>query len=123
MKPAPLLLSALLLSFPALLASPVLGGEKRIFRIDSLIASQKGGKIELQVKGAVQTGGWSKPRLHVLQNDGKVMTVEFLATPPPSDMTVIEALVPVSASAELKGRATSVHVLSEQNEVTSEVLR
>ena len=120
MKPA--LLSALLLPSLALLASPALAGEKRIFRIDSLIASQKGGTIELQAKGAVQTGGWSKPRLRVLHNDGKVVTVEFLATPPPSDMTVIDALVPVSAATELKGRAASVRVQADQNEVTSQIL-
>ena len=88
-----------------------------------MIASQKGGTIELKVKGAVPSGGWSRPRLHVLHNDGKVVTVEFLATPPPSDMTVIDALVPVTAAAEVKGRAGSVHVLADQNEVTSEVLR
>ena len=121
MKPLPLLLSPLLLA--SLLASPALAGEKRVLRIDSLIASQKGGTVQLKAKGAVPTGGWSHPRLHVLRNDGKVLTVEFLATPPPSDMTVIDGLVPVTASTELKGRATSVHLVGEQNEVTSEVLR
>jgi hypothetical protein len=119
----PVSVALLLLSSFALLASPALAAEKRIFRIDSLIASQKGGTIELKAKGAVQSGGWSKPRLHILHNDGKSLTVEFLATPPPSDMTVIDALVPVTASAELKGRATSVHLLADQNEITSEVLR
>src|SRR4051812_31582938 len=123
MKSALLLLCALLLSSPALSASPVHAGEKRIFRIDGLIAAQKGGAVEIKAKGAVPTGGWSRPRLHVLHNDGKVVTVEFLATPPPPDMTVIEALMPVSASAEIKGKAGSVHVLADQNEVTSEVLR
>jgi hypothetical protein len=122
MKPVPLLLS-ILLSSSALLASPASAGEKRVMRIDSLIASQKGGAIELKAKGAVPTGGWSRPRLHVLHNDGHVVTVEFLATPPPSEMTVIDALVPVTASVEVKGRAASVHLLADQNEVTSEVLR
>jgi hypothetical protein len=122
MKLAALLLSALV-SCSAFSASPAVAGEKRILRIDSLLASQKGGVLELKVSGAVPTGGWSKPRLHVLHNDGKVVTVEFLATPPPPDMTVIEALMPVSASTDVKGKATSVHVLADQNEVTSEVLR
>jgi hypothetical protein len=117
MKLVPLLVCALLVSCPALAT------EKRIFRIDSLIASQKGGKIELKAKGAVQTGGWSHPRLHLVHNDGRVLTVEFLATPPPADMTVIDGLVPVTASAEIKGRAASVHVLADQNEVTSEIPR
>jgi hypothetical protein len=121
MKPA--LLPLLPLPLFGLLVLPALAGEKRVFRIDSLIASQKGGAIELQAKGAVHSGGWSKPRLRVVHNDGKLVTVEFLATPPPSDMTVIDALVPVSAATELKGRATSVRVQADQNEVTSQVLR
>jgi hypothetical protein len=109
-------LAALLCSTPALAA------EKRIFRIDSLIASQKDGVIQLQAKGAVETGGWTRPRLHVMHGDGRTITVEFLATPPPAGMTVIDALVPVTASVAMKGRATSVHVLADENEITSQVL-
>jgi hypothetical protein len=60
-----------------------------------------------------------------VRNDGRVMTVEFLATPPPPEMTVIDGLVPVAASAaiKIKGRASSVHVLADQNEMASEVTR
>src|ERR1041385_1724932 len=85
---------------------PVLAGEKRVFRIDSLIATQKDGTIQLQAKGAVPTGGWTKPRLHVVHGDGHTLTVEFLATQPPPGMTVIDAVVPVTASVEVKARAT-----------------
>jgi hypothetical protein len=120
MKLFPLLASLLLL-----LSSPVLAAEKRVFKIDSLIVTRKAGVIQLKAKGAVQTGGWTKARLHLLHNDGRVMTVEFLATPPSPDMTVIDGLVPVAAVAEIKvkGRASSVHVLADQNEMTSEVTR
>ena len=108
-----------------LLSSPALAVEKRVFKIDSLIVTRKAGVIQLKAKGAVQTGGWTKARLHLLHNDGRVMTVEFLATPPSPDMTVIDGLVPVAAVAEIKvkGRASSVHVLADQNEMTSEVTR
>ncbi|HEY2009278.1 MAG TPA: hypothetical protein VGH23_09840 [Rhizomicrobium sp.] len=106
-----------------LLSAPALAADKRVFRIDSLIATQKGGQVILQAKGAVQTGGWSKPRLHLIRNDGRVMTVEFLATPPPPDMTVIDGLVPVAATAQFRGRAGSVHVEADENEITSQVLR
>jgi hypothetical protein len=106
-----------------LCASPALALEKRVLRIDGLIASQKKGVISLTAKGAVQTGGWSKPRLHVMHGDGRTITVEFLATPPPAGMTVIDALVPVTAEAHVKGRASSVHVVAEENEITSQVLR
>jgi hypothetical protein len=106
-----------------LAAAPALAADKRIFRIDSLIATQKGGEVTLQAKGAVPSGGWSKPRLHVIHNDGRVMTVEFLATPPPPEMTVIDGLVPVAATAQIRGRAESVHVQADENEITSQVLR
>jgi hypothetical protein len=104
-------------------AGSAFAAEKRVFRIDSLIAAQKNGIILLQAKGAVQTGGWTKPRLHVVHGDGHTITVEFLATVPPQGMNVIDALVPVTASAEIRGRATSVHVLADENEITSQVLR
>ena len=116
MKSLPLIACALLCAHPALAA------ERRVLRIDSLLASRKGGVILLQAKGAVPTGGWTRPRLHVMHGDGRTITVEFLATPPPSGMTVIDALVPVTASVAVKGRAASVHVLAEENEVTSQVL-
>ena len=117
MKFVPLIAAALLLATPALAA------DKRVFRIDSLIATQKGGEVTLQAKGAVQTGGWSKPRLHLIRNDSHVLTVEFLATPPPPDMTVIDGLVPVTATIQIRGHAESVHVEADENEITSQVLR
>ena len=67
-------------------------------------------------------GGWTKARLHVMHGDGHTLTVEFLASAPPPGMTVIDVVVPVEASAEFKGRATSVHVLADENEMTSQVL-
>ncbi|HKQ44131.1 MAG TPA: hypothetical protein VJS47_01950 [Rhizomicrobium sp.] len=107
----------------ACLSSAAAAADKRVFRIDSLIATQKNGTIQLQAKGAVPTGGWTKPRLHVMHGDSRTLTVEFLATSPPQGMTVIEALVPVSASLEVKGRAPSVRVFADQNEITSQVLK
>jgi len=127
MKSFPVIAILLLSIAPALAAekrvAPAMAADKRVFRIDGLIATQKGGEIALQAKGAVSTGGWSKPRLHLVHNDGHVMTVEFLATPPPPEMTVIDGLVPVTATARIHGRAGSVHVQAEANEITSQVLR
>src|ERR1700743_1539992 len=88
-----------------LLSAPALAADKRVFRIDSLIATQKGGQVILQAKGAVQSGGWSKPRLHLIHSDGHVMTVEFLAPPPPPDMTVIGGLVPGGGTGPRRGAA------------------
>jgi hypothetical protein len=106
-----------------LCATPAFAADKRVFRIDSLLASEKHGTITVQAKGAVPTGGWSRPRLHVLHSDGRTVTMEFIATPPPPDMTVIDGLVPVTASVQIKGKAASVHVMADQNEITSQVLR
>ncbi|HKD47455.1 MAG TPA: hypothetical protein VKB67_07195 [Rhizomicrobium sp.] len=133
MKLIPFVAAALLL--PVALASaagkhvsrvpavPANSAEKRVLRIDSLIATRKGGQIVLQAKGAVSTGGWSRARLHLLHSDSRVMTVEFVATPPPPEMTVIDGLVPMTATAMFKGRAESVHVQADANEITSQVLR
>lgn len=106
-----------------ILSSPALAADKRVFRIDSLIATQKGGEITVQVKGAVPSGGWTRPRLHITHSDGRVMRMEFLATPPPPEMTVIEGLVPVMAKAQFRGHPESVHVQADANEITSQVLR
>jgi hypothetical protein len=103
--------------------SPALAADKRVYKIDSLIATQKNGEIIIKAKGAVQSGGWSKARLHVLHADAHSVLVEFLATPPPPGMTVIETLVPVAASAEVKSRAASVHAQADANEITTQVLR
>jgi hypothetical protein len=108
----------------ALLPAPAFAADKRVYKIDSLIASLKHGVITVQASGAVQTGGWTKPHLHVLHNDGHTITVEFLAAAPPPGMTVIEAIVPVTAAAQIKsrGRIASVHAIAEANEITAQVL-
>jgi hypothetical protein len=119
MKSLPLLAALCAL----LCAPPAFAAERRVLRIDSLLASQKNGVILVQAKGAVQSGGWTRPRLHVLHGDGHTVTVEFVATPPPSAMTVIDGLVPVTASVAIRGRAASVHVQADENEITSQVLK
>ncbi|MBA2588597.1 MAG: hypothetical protein H0U98_08240 [Alphaproteobacteria bacterium] len=113
----PVLIAALLC------ASPALAADKRVLRIDSLTASQKDGAILVQAKGAVSSGGWTKPHLHLMHGDGHSIALEFLAASPPPGMTVIDALVPVTATLSIKGRATSIHVLAEENEITSQVVK
>ena len=112
----PVLIAALLCASPAL-------ADKRVLRIDSLTAVQKDGAILVQAKGAVSSGGWTKPHLHLVRGDGRTIMLEFLAAPPPPGMTVIDGLVPVSATLSVRGRAVSVHVEAEDNEITSQVLK
>jgi hypothetical protein len=117
-------LAALLLVCATALA-PAAAAEKRVYKVDSVIATVKGHKLVIQAKGAVQTGGWKGARLHLIRSgEGKTVAVEFLATPPPPNMTVIEALVPVEATLELQARPHIVNVraVADANEVTSQIL-
>ena len=110
-----------------LCANPALAADRRIYKIDSVIATlTKKGVLLIQAKGAVEGGGWTKPHLHVLRNDGRMITVEFLATPPPPGMAVIDGLVPIAATSQMKIKTRvaigSVHAIADANEVTTQVL-
>lgn len=123
------LAAALLITVAAFTAGPTYAQAKtsaRVYKVDSVIATAKGRTVSIQVKGAVQSGGWTGARLHLLHNDGHILTMELVAVPPPPEMTVIDALVPIKASAEVRTQhaaaMTSVRVQAEANEVTTQVL-
>jgi hypothetical protein len=100
--------------------------EKRVYKVDSVIATRHGRTLTVEAKGAVQTGGWRKPRLKVLHGpDSRTLVVEFLAQPPPPGMTVIQALVPIRATLRLRlrRRVISVQAQAQANELTAQVLR
>ena len=111
------LIAALLLTLPAQAA------DKKVWRIDSLIATQQGGVITVQAKGAVMSGGWKNARLKLVKSDAHGASFEFIAAAPPSGMTVIDVLVPVSATAQVRARGGSVRAAAEENEMTTQVLR
>ena len=120
------MLSKLLLAASVLLcAQPALAAEKRVYKIDSVVATQKSGRVTIQVHGAVQTGGWKNPRLHVIPGDNnRTLTIEFVATAPPPGMVVIEALLPISATAEFKSQGQgAVKVVASANEMTAHILK
>jgi hypothetical protein len=109
-----------------LCATPALAADKRIYKIDSLIATQKKGRITVQANGAVQSGGWKNARLHIIPRDNnRTLTVEFVATPPPPGMVVIDGLLPVTVSAEFKAIAgtTAVKLVADANEMTAQILK
>jgi len=111
-------LALLLLATPAA-AAP----EKRVWRVDSVIATQQGGDVVVQVKGAVQSGGWSHARLKQAHGDGHTLVVEFLAQPPAANAGVIEALLPVTARLTIKAHGMlAVKALGQANEVTAQIL-
>jgi hypothetical protein len=98
--------------------------EKRVYRLDSVTAVAVKGGIQVQARGAVNSGGWSHVRLKLLHSDARNVVVEFLAQPPPAGAVVIQGLLPVSAQATVKAGSgvTSVRVVADANDVTAQVL-
>ena len=118
----PITLAALILAASTIAAQAM---EKQVYRLDSVTAVAVAGGIQIQVRGAVRSGGWDNPRLKVLQVDGRTVVVEFLAQAPPSGTVVIQGLLPVSAQVTVKAGSgvTSVRVEADANTVTAQVLR
>jgi hypothetical protein len=71
-----------------------------IYKVDHVSVSVAGKKMTVTATGAVKTGGWENPHLHVKEfrtPEANTLVIEFLAVPPSKDETVIQALLPVSA--------------------------
>jgi hypothetical protein len=115
-----LALAALMLSCLAASAA----AEKRVWRVDSVIATEAGDTVRIEVKGAVQGGGWHHARLKAGRGDAHGLVLEFLAQPPSPGATVISGLLPVTASTTLRaGRGiVTVRVMGEANDVTAQIL-
>jgi len=122
------LLMAVLLALPVP-AFAAIGAEKPVSRIDGLIATEKGGRLTVQAKGAVPGGGWKhaalKPSKSTAPGDAHVLVLDFVAEPPQPGEAVIPGLLPVTAGITLKARkgTVSVRAVSASNEVTTEILR
>lgn len=116
------LLALMLLAASAVAAHAT---EKRVYRLDSVTAVAVKGGIQVQARGAVNSGGWGPVRLKLLHSDAKNVVVEFLAQPPGAGAVVIQGLLPVSAQVTVKagGGVTSVRVVADANDVTAQVLR
>ena len=130
MRSASLVMAGLLTlsasTFAATTPAPV---EKPISRIDSIIATEKDGRVAVEVKGAVTGGGWKRAVLRPAKSagpaDAHVMVLNFVAVPPDPSAAVIPGLLPVAASITLKARkgAVSVRVVSGSNEITTQILK
>ena len=122
------LLVAVLLALPVP-AFAAIGAEKQVSRIDGLIATEKGGRLTVQAKGAVTGGGWKhaalKPGKSTAPGDAHVLVLDFVAEPPQPNEAVIPGLLPVSAAITVKARkgTVSVRAVSAANEITTQILR
>jgi hypothetical protein len=82
----------------------------------------------IQVKGAVEGGGWRGAKLRPVKSgaaDTHTIVVEFVATPPPPTRAVIFGLLPVAANTTVRVRkgVVSVRVVSNSNEITTQILK
>jgi len=74
---------------------------KLIYKIDKVSAAIVKNRLVVNASGAVNTGGWTLPRLHLLPHKPEADTevIEFQAQPPLADAVVIQALLPISTTA------------------------
>lgn len=103
-------------------------GLRPIFKVDSAAVSIKGEQMTIIASGAVSTGGWDKPRLRAKPHkpEAAELDFEFVAVPPPSDETVIQALVPVTATLTTHlppYGVTQIRVDAQTNSTTAEITR
>jgi hypothetical protein len=124
-----LIATGLALAVPAHAAEkPPAVQPKLVARIDGLIATEAGGKVTIQARGAVDTGGWKAAKLRPLKSgagDAHTIVVEFVANPPAAGRAVIQGLLPVAANTIVRMRrgVVSVRVMSGSNEITTQILK
>ena len=123
-------LTAIAIAFFALVAAtatPTSAVPKLIYRVDSVTAKTVKNHLVVTAKGAVTSGGWTRPRLHLSPvhiPESAVETIQFLASPPLDNAVVIQALLPISATAvfPLPHYATvKVTVVTETNSITAPI--
>jgi hypothetical protein len=129
MRRAFLLVAMLLAAAPLQAAEkPVPQPPRLVARIDGLIATAANGRVLIQARGAVGSGGWRAAKLRTVKAtpaDAHTIVVEFVAVPPSPNQAVIEGLLPVSANATvtLRRGVFSVRVISGSNEITTQILK
>ena len=116
-------------SLVAATATPAAAEPKPVFKVDKVTAAIVNAHLVITASGAVRTGGWSVPRLHMVnfhKPEGDTEIVQFLATPPLADAIVIQALVPIATTATFPlppTVVTKVKVVTETNSVTAPITR
>lgn len=81
-----------------LLSGQALAGPKVIYRVDSASAVIVKNHLVITANGAVDSGGWSKPELIILKpsaSEAKAVRTKFIAKPPASPESVVQALLPI----------------------------
>ena len=97
---------------------------KLILKIDKVTAAIIKGRLVVNAAGAVNSGGWTAPRLHLLAHkpEDNTETIEFQAQPPLADAVVIQALLPIQTTAVFPlphTGVTQIKVVSETNAIVA----
>jgi hypothetical protein len=113
-----------------LLASlPAAAATRLIYRIDAASAVIVHRHLVIAARGAVLTGGWINPRLHLIKisvPEAKTLHVRFVARPPMRRGAVVQETLPIGARivAPLpRYGAKQVKVQSETNSVVVPITR
>jgi hypothetical protein len=121
------LVAAAALGLAAATASAAPAAPKLIYKVDSVSAKTVGRNLIVTANGAVNSGGWTSAHLRVSEThkaESDTEVIELLATPPPPSTVVVQALLPVTASATLAlppYGVIQVKVVAETNSVTTPI--
>lgn len=121
----PLIVAAAVLGLVAATATAAPTTPKLIYKVDAVTVKTLGKNIVVTATGAVNSGGWTLPHLRardVRKPESDTAIVDFLATSPPAGAVVVQALVPVSATAQFPlphYGTVQVQVVAETNSVTA----
>ncbi len=102
-------------------------GLKPLFEADSAAATIAGNRMTIIVSGAASTGGWTKARLRMRPGhrpETHELEFDFLAVPPPPHETVIQALVPVTATLTTRSPpygVTQIRIDTQTNSIIAEI--
>ena len=108
-------------------ASAAAAAPHLVYKVDRVEAAIEHGRLVVHVAGAVNSGGWTVPRLHLKESraaEAMGEVIDFFATPPSAGQTVIQALVPITTTAvfPLPRYATvQVTVNGQSNSVTAPI--
>ena len=122
-----LIIAAVLSALTAATATSAAAAQKLIYKVDQVTATTVGNRLVVTATGAVNSGGWTSPRLHLKEihmPESDTEVIEFLATPPRADAVVVQALLPVSVTAKLslpRYATVQVKVVAETNSVTAPI--
>ncbi len=82
-----------------LLSGQAIAAPRLIYRVDSASAVIVQNHLVITANGAVDSGGWSKPELLIQKPSAfpepKALKTKFVAKPPASRDSVVQALLPI----------------------------